>query len=95
MIVGRNAESEAAELDLHVRGAAIEVVHKFKYLGSMFTSDGKLDTEISHRIANASAAWHSLRAHVWSCKYLTLARKVLIFKRVVLSVCMAVRRGQL
>ena len=86
LIVGRNAESEAAALDLHVRGVAIEVVHKFKYLGSMFTSDARLDTEISHRIRSAGAAWHSLKAHVWSCKYLTLARKVLIFRSVVLSV---------
>ena len=86
LIVGRNAESEAAVLDLHVRGVAIDVVHKFKYLGSMFTSDARLDTEISHRIASASVAWHSLKAHVWSSKYLTLARKVLIFRSVVLSV---------
>ena len=86
LVVGRNAEAEVASLDLHVRGVAIEAVHKFKYLGSMFTSDGKLDSEISHRVANASAAWHSLKRHVWSSKYLTLARKVLIFKTVVLSV---------
>ena len=49
-------ESEAAALDLQVRSVAIEAVHKFKYLGSMFTSDARLDSEISHRIASASVA---------------------------------------
>ena len=34
----------------------------------------------------ASKLWPLLKARVWSCKHLTLARKVLIFRSVVLSV---------
>ena len=58
-----------------------------KYLGSVFISDATFDIEISHRIASASVAWHSLKTHIWSCKNLTLARKVLILLKSV--VCAA------
>ena len=49
-IASRIAESEAADFDLHVLGVAIATVDKSKHLGSMFTNDGTLDTEISHCI---------------------------------------------
>ena len=78
---------EEDSLNLQVRGAPIEVVHKFKYLGSIFTSDGTLDAEISHSLSLASAAWHQLKSSkVWSSRHLTLARKVLIFKTIVLPI---------
>ena len=56
-----------------------------KYLGSMNTSDNTLDAEISHRIASAGFAWHQLK-DVWRSKYVARARKVLIFRTVVLAI---------
>ena len=74
-------------MSIQVRGDTLEVVHKFKYLGSIFMSDGTLDAEINHRIASAGIAWHQLKSgKVWSSKYVTLARKVLMFRSVVLTV---------
>ena len=50
-------------------------------------SDGTLDAEINHRIASAGIAWHQLKScKVWSSKYVTLARKALIFRSVVLTI---------
>ena len=39
MVVGRDAQTQAANLSIQVRGDTLEVVHKFKHLGSNFTSD--------------------------------------------------------
>ena len=63
------------------------MVSKFKYLGSIFTSDGCLDAENSHRLVSAGIAWHQLKARkLWCSKHLTLARKVLFFRTIVLSI---------
>lgn len=51
----------------------------------MITANNTLEDEISHRIASAGCAWHQLKvAKVWCSKHLTQARKVLIFKSIVL-----------
>ena len=63
------------------------MVSKFKYLGSIFTSDGCLDAEISHRLVSAVIAWHQLKTRkLWCSKHLTLARKVLFFPTIVSSI---------
>ena len=50
-------------------------------------SDGTLDAELNHRIASAGIAWHQLKSgKVWSSKYVMLARQVLIFRLVLLTI---------
>ncbi|VDP47374.1 unnamed protein product [Soboliphyme baturini] len=39
-----------AHCSLQINGEAVEQVGKFKYLGTVFTSDGKLEEEIDRRI---------------------------------------------
>ena len=46
--------------NLQSRGQQIKLVKKFKYLGYMFTSDGKCITEIKKRIATAKDAFQKL-----------------------------------
>ena len=51
-----------------VQGAEheIEQVSKFKYLGSMHTSDLSVKVEVSNRLASAANAWLKLsKLHVW------------------------------
>ena len=87
LIVGRDAEAQAAELNIEIRGDRIQVVPEFKYLGSMFSADNTLAAEINHRVASASFAWYQLKvSKIWNSKYLTLNRKVSIFRTIVLSV---------
>ncbi len=62
LVIGRDAQIQAANLSVQIRGVTLEVVHKFKYLGSIFMSDGTLDAEILHRIASAGIAWHQLKS---------------------------------
>jgi hypothetical protein len=50
LVVGRDAAEQLPNAVIAIRGELLEVVSQFKYLGSMFTSDGMLDTEIAHRV---------------------------------------------
>jgi len=63
----------------------LEVVSQFKYLGSMFTSDGMLDTEIAHRVADANSA--SARLHkgkIWLSKGLSMSTKLQFVQTIVM-----------
>ena len=87
LVVGRDAEVHKSNASITIRGDVLEVVSEFKYLGSIFTSDGTLDAEIAHRIASASSAFARLRrAKVWSSKALSLSTKVQFFQSIVMSV---------
>ena len=80
LVIGRDSDTQAAALDIKLRGDSLEVVSKFKYLGSIFTSDGCLDAELSHHLVSAGIAWHHLKARqLWFGKQLTHAKKVLLF----------------
>ena len=89
LVIGRDSDTQTATLHIKLRDDSLEVVSKFKYLGSIFTPDGCLDAEISHRLVSAGIAWHQLKARkLWCSKHLTLARKVpvLFFRTIVLSI---------
>ena len=47
-------------LDIHVNGTKINQVKEFKYLGSIFTEDRKLDREIEARVQKANAVTYQL-----------------------------------
>ena len=65
----------------------LEVVSQFKNLGSMFTSDGMLDTEIAHRVASASSAFARLhQAKIWSSKAFSLSTKLQFLQTIVMTV---------
>src|SRR5699024_6328874 len=49
-----------ANCTLHVSGVPIRQVEEFKYLGTLFTSDGRQEKEISRRINIASAVLREL-----------------------------------
>ncbi|KAK7872160.1 hypothetical protein R5R35_001726 [Gryllus longicercus] len=71
---------------LIIDGTSIELVEQFNYLGSLVTTGGDLDAEISHRIRNASYAFYKLRDRVFNCNDLTIITKIMVFKAVVLSI---------
>lgn len=72
LIVGRDAETQAANAEIVVWGDKLEVVSPFKYLGCLITSDNTLDAEIVHKIASANVAFlHLGRAKVWSSRALS------------------------
>ena len=48
------------KLDIHVNGTTINQVKEFKYLGSIFTEDGRLDREIEARVQKANDVTYQL-----------------------------------
>ncbi|VDP42206.1 unnamed protein product [Soboliphyme baturini] len=50
----------SAHCSLQINGEEVEQVEKFKYLGTVFTSDGKLEEEIDRRIEVASVVLSEL-----------------------------------
>lgn len=63
LIVGRDADAQAADLNIALREDRLEAaaVSKFKYTGSVITADNTFDAEVSHRIASAGDAGHQLK----------------------------------
>ena len=47
-------------LNININGSTIEQVQEFKYLGSIFTEDGRLDREIETRVQKANAITYQL-----------------------------------
>ena len=87
LVVGKGAAEQSTHAVITIRGEVLEVVSQFKYLGSMFTSDGMLNTEINHRVASASGAFARLQqAKIWSSKALSLSTKLQFLQTIVMTV---------
>ena len=81
--------SEAMVLDrkkvdcsLWVGGESLPQVEEFKYLGILFTSEGKLEREIDRRIGAASAVMRSLYRSVVVKKELSRKAKLSIYRSI-------------
>ena len=67
---------------LHVNGATLKQVEKFKYLGVAFTSDGRQDEELDTRIGKASAVMRALHYSIVMKRELSKKATLSIFKAV-------------
>lgn len=65
---------------------ALEEVSSFRYLGSFIRDDNQLDTEITSRIAKASASFGMLRVRVWDSHDLKLLTKISVYKAIILPI---------
>ena len=72
--------------DLVLQGQRMEQVEEFVYLGSVFTSDGKLTHDVERRWAGATTAFGSLKRRLWGRRDVSLKVKMKIFSAVVLPV---------
>ena len=61
-------------------GNKMQQKEQFKYLGVVFTSNGRRDMEIDSRIGKASAVLHELYRSVVTKQELSYASKLSIFK---------------
>jgi len=87
LVVGKDAAEQSPDAVITIRGEVLEVVSQFKYLGRKLTCSGMLDTEIAHRVANASSAFARLhQAKVWSLKALSLSTKFAFLHTIVMTV---------
>ncbi|MHB9337741.1 RNA-directed DNA polymerase, partial [Fusobacterium pseudoperiodonticum] len=75
-----------AQCTLHVSGATLKQVERFKSLGITFTSDGKSDGELDARIGGAGAVLHQLRRSVVIKRELGVKAKLAIFNSVFIPI---------
>lgn len=67
---------------LHVSGVPLKQVEKFKYLGVLFTSDGKSNAELSCRIGQAGSILRELGQSVIRKAELSVQAKLSVFNSV-------------
>jgi hypothetical protein len=79
--IHRHKSPEPVEVE--IRGETVEVVNQEKYLGSILSSDGKMDKEIAKRISVATYKF-KLYDFIWRDKYIGLKTKTILFKVIVL-----------
>ncbi|KAI3351636.1 hypothetical protein L3Q82_020472 [Scortum barcoo] len=86
------SKSEAMVLDrkrvacpLQVGGEVLPQVEEFKYLGVLFTSEGKIEREIDRRIGAASAVMRSVYRTVVVKKELSRKAKLSIYRSIYAS----------
>ena len=72
------------EPTITVNGEALKVVDNFTYLGSTLSRDVRINDEVNHRIAKASAAFGNLRDKVWEREGLSTQTKLEVYKAVIL-----------
>ena len=75
-----------ADLPIETGDGTIEAVSSFTYLGSVLQQNGRLDQELSTRIAKASKTFWSLWQSVFADKAINVKVKCKLYKAVVLSV---------
>ncbi|XP_017300796.1 uncharacterized protein LOC108252753 isoform X2 [Diaphorina citri] len=70
------------ERRLHLDGVELNVVDKFKYLGSVVNKEGELDCEIAHRVSAAWMNWKKMM-DVLCDKRMSLKMKGKVYRTVV------------
>ena len=68
MVTGRAVE-EGDQEPISLEGGSIEVVNEFQYLGSLIAITGRMDSDVSRRLAQASKAFGALRKTVFMDKH--------------------------
>ena len=77
--------TENEVLDIDVYGNPIDQVTSFTYLGSVISSDGSLDDELTTRIGKASGAFNTIN-NIWVNKGISLKTKVRIYKAAIITI---------
>ena len=76
---------EPVDCTEHVSGVQLRQVEEFKYLGILFSSDGRMERELSRRINQASAVMRELRAMAGNA-WLSMEAQVTIYNSLFKSV---------
>jgi hypothetical protein len=72
---------------LHLGGQVIEAVTTFKYLGHCFSSDGSINSEVTHRVGKAYAVFRALEKQgTWREKLMKKKTELIFYKTLVRSV---------
>ena len=58
------AAREPAQHQITIKGKQLEKVREFKYLGSIISSDGKINSEINSRMSSGSRLSYALKTKI-------------------------------
>ena len=78
MKIGREPEN----LDFKLNDVKIEQVSQFTYLGTIFSENGRLDTEIDSRISKAGSVGSQLNRFIWNKKEVSQKTKLAVYNSV-------------
>jgi len=70
---------------LSVNQQNIEHVNRFTYLGSIFTEDGEVTTDVNCKLGKAAAVFQHMRS-IWTSSVVSSSTKIWLYKAVALSV---------
>ena len=76
--------TDQVEMKVEVNGADVEQVKHFKYLGSLFTNDGRLQKEIETRTTIATSALARTK-NIWKDHNITIRSKYRLLRALVIS----------
>ena len=89
MVTGKAVEEDDQE-PISLKGGSIEAVDEFQCLGSLIATTGKMDSDVSRTLAQASKAFGALRKAVFMNNNLHLPIKKRIYNAYVLQQTTAV-----
>ena len=67
----------------------LDLVPRYRHLGSLVSHDGKMGPEIRHRLALAASAFKEGKRKLFACKAIPLQKRALLFRTHVLSVLLS------
>ena len=77
--------AEAATVDITIGDTAVHQVSNFTYLGTIISSDGTIDRDLSARIQKASGAYNQL-SNIWKNRNIQTDTKIRIYASAVLTI---------
>ena len=78
-------QSSSQPPSITINGTLLKTVQQFCYLGSIISTDARIDKEVDNRLAKANSAFGRLRRRVWNNNNLKTHTKVRVYKAVVLT----------
>ena len=85
-ILSEDPTTSTGPMVFHLRGHALEEVDKFKYLGSICSTNLSMQPETASRLSRAAGAYHRLkRLKVWGDKDISKGVKLIMYKATVQS----------
>ena len=67
----------------------LDLVPRYRHLGSLVAYDGRMGPEIRHRLALAASAFREGKRKLFACKAIPLQKRAMLFRTHVLSVLMS------
>ncbi|KAJ4450100.1 hypothetical protein ANN_01507 [Periplaneta americana] len=76
-------DRQETEFNIECEGQNLERVESFKYLGTIITSDGRVDQEVLNRVKKATSAYYQISNTIVGKKEITTKTKIQIYNSII------------